>query len=82
MPKRGRIYINQSISFPPGLLAKAKERARRLGLPFSAYVQKCVELDLKERKALVFAENDEAVPAAAEEAGAVAESPRARRAKK
>jgi hypothetical protein len=82
MPKRGRVYINQSISFPPGLLAKAKERARRLGLPFSAYVQKCLELDLQDRKALVFAERHEPMVEAAEEAGPVANSPRGKRARR
>ena len=39
MPKRGRSYVNQSISFPPGLLGEARVRARNLGLSFSAYVQ-------------------------------------------
>ena len=56
MPKTGRVYLNQSVSFPPELLAAAKKRARGLGLPFSTYVQKCLERDLAERRALVFDE--------------------------
>jgi hypothetical protein len=72
MPKRGRVYTNQSVSFPPGLLARAKERARRLGLAFSAYVQKCVERDLEEGGNIVFAEREEPARTAAEEAGPVA----------
>jgi predicted DNA-binding protein len=82
VPKRGRVYINQSVSFPPELLEMAKERARRLGLSFSTYVQKCIETDLKERKALVFAEREEPARAAAEEAGPVADSPKSRQARK
>lgn len=56
MPKRGRSYVNQSISFPPLLLSEARARAQRLGLPFSAYVQKCLERDLAERGAITFSE--------------------------
>lgn len=56
MPKSGRVYVNQSVSFPPQLLAAAKKRAKNLGLPFSSYVQKCVERDLIERPPIVFAE--------------------------
>jgi hypothetical protein len=54
--KPGRLSVNASISFPPGLLARARERARNLGLPFSAYVQKGVERDLAERGAIVYIE--------------------------
>lgn len=79
MPKRGRVYVNQSVSFPPALLRKGRERAARLGLAFSAYVQKCVERDLAERKAIVFEERDEPLRAAAEEAGPVSPSRRGRR---
>jgi len=60
MPKTGRIYVNQSISFPPALLQAAKKRASNLGLPFSAYVQKCLERDLAERGAIIFREAGEA----------------------
>ena len=56
MPRTGRVYVNQSVSFPPGLLVTAKRRARNLGLAFSTYVQKCVERDLSERAAIVFQE--------------------------
>ena len=43
MPQdKGRTFVTQSISFPPELLASAKQRAERLGLPFSTYVQKQV----------------------------------------
>jgi len=59
MAKTGRIYVNQSVSFPPALLDAAKKRARSLGLGFSTYVRKCLEQDLKERKALVFEETAE-----------------------
>lgn len=57
MSKTGRIHVNQSVSFPPPLLAAAKKRARNLGLSFSAYVQKCVERDLKERPSIIFEEH-------------------------
>ena len=60
MPKTGRVYVNQSVSFPPELLAAAKKRARNLGLAFSTYVRKCLERDLAERGALVFKETEEA----------------------
>ncbi len=56
MPKKGRVYLNQSVSFPPALLAAAKKRAKNLGLSFSTYVQKCLERDLAERPAIIFAE--------------------------
>lgn len=56
MEKPGRIFVSQSISFPPGLLAEAKERCAKLGLSFSAYVQKCIERDLTERGAIVYQE--------------------------
>lgn len=56
MPRSGRTHINQSVSFPPALLAEAKERAKRLQLPFSAYVQRCLERDLDAREALVLEE--------------------------
>lgn len=56
MEKPGRTFISQSISFPPGLLAEAKERCAKLGLSFSAYVQKCIERDLTERGAIVYQE--------------------------
>ena len=46
MPRTGRIYLSQSVSFPPELLAAAKRRAANLGLSFSTYVQKCIERDL------------------------------------
>lgn len=52
----GRTYVNQSVSFPPQLLAEAKERAGRLGLTFSTYVQKCLERDLETRAAIIFEE--------------------------
>lgn len=65
MQKPGRTFVSQSISFPPELLALAKERAMKLGMPFSTYVQKCVERDLSERGAIVFEEcKDFAVPSA------------------
>jgi hypothetical protein len=69
MAKTGRTYTNQSVSFPPALLAAAKKRASNLGLPFSAYVQKCIERDLLERRPIVFQEAP-AEPAAAEDPAA------------
>lgn len=59
MSKNGRIFVSQSVSFPPELLAAAKKRARSLGLGFSTYVRKCLERDLIERKALIFEEMPE-----------------------
>lgn len=56
MSKTGRVYVTQSISFPPGLLTDAKQRARNLGLSFSSYVQKCLEKDISLREALVLEE--------------------------
>ena len=57
-PEKGRTFVSQSISFPPELLARAKDRSERLGLPFSTYVQKCIERDLIARDPIVFAERD------------------------
>jgi len=56
MANKGRIFVNQSVSFPPQLLAAAKKRAKNLGLSFSTYVQKCLERDLAERPPIIFAE--------------------------
>lgn len=78
MPKIGRTYINQSISFPPELLASAKQRAENLGLSFSAYVQKCLERDLAERGAIVYSEPLESHLAVAE-APTQTPAPRAKR---
>jgi hypothetical protein len=58
--------VNQSVSFPPDLLANARRRALNLGMPFSAYVQKCIERDLAERGAIVFTESESTSPMAAE----------------
>lgn len=70
--------MNQSVSFPPDLLAAARRRARNLGLPFSAYVQKCVERDLAERGSIVFTEPAGADPMAAEAPQPAHEHARAR----
>ena len=67
MPKSGRIYVSQSVSFPPGLLSEAKKRARNVGLPFSRYVQKCIERDLTERGAIIFDEPGDASRLVAED---------------
>jgi hypothetical protein len=56
MPKSGRTHVNQSVSFPPHLLKDARERAAKLRLSFSKYVQTCLERDLKTREALVIEE--------------------------
>jgi hypothetical protein len=82
MPKTGRIYVNQSISFPPGMLQAAKKRAGNLGLPFSAYIQKCVERDLAERGALVFRESGDAAElAVADEPAPAPKGAKAKRAR-
>lgn len=59
MEKPGRTFVSQSISFPPALLAEAKERCAKLGLSFSAYVQKCIERDVAERGAIVYTERED-----------------------
>lgn len=83
MPKKGRYYLNQSVSFPPDMLAAAKRRAESLGLSFSTYVQKCVERDLAERGPIVFREYADAPPlAVAESARPSFEEPRPRRGRK
>jgi hypothetical protein len=78
MPKSGRSYVNQSISFPPRLLADGKVRAKNLGLSFSAFVQKCLERDLSDRPDIIFKESGGAAQMAAEPAQApqVASRPR------
>jgi hypothetical protein len=81
MPKRGRSYVNQSVSFPPKLLADAKARARNLGLSFSAYVQKCLERDLADRPDIIFRESGGA-QMAAEPPQAAQETPRPRQPRK
>ena len=74
--------MNQSVSFPPDLLAAARKRARNMGLSFSAYVQKCLERDLAERGAIVFTESDGKTPMAAEPPQSAPESPRAKKVRK
>jgi len=81
MPKRGRSYVNQSVSFPPRLLADAKVRARNLGLSFSAFVQKCLERDLLDRPDIIFRESGGA-QMAAEPPQAAQEAPRPRHPRK
>jgi len=82
MPKTGRVYVNQSVSFPPGLLQAAKKRAGNLGLPFSTYVQKCLERDLAERGAIVFQESREAADlAVADDAAPVPKGAKTKRAR-
>jgi hypothetical protein len=66
MPRLGRSYVNQSISFPPKLLAESKLRAKNLGLSFSAFVQKCLERDLSDRPDIIFKESGGAAAMAAE----------------
>ena len=83
MPKAGRIYKPKSVSFPPHLLDEALARARNLGLPFSRYIQKCIERDLQERGSLVFQEkNPDLALSAAEAPGAYRASPASRRRRK
>ncbi|HWA08151.1 MAG TPA: hypothetical protein VG838_01660 [Opitutaceae bacterium] len=65
--EKGRTFVTQSISFHPDLLGRAKQRAERLGLPFSTYVQKCIEKDLHARDPIVFKERDAGELMAAED---------------
>ena len=58
--------MNQSISFPPKLLAESKLRAKNLGLSFSAFVQKCLERDLSDRPDIIFKESGGTAAMAAE----------------
>lgn len=64
MAKAGRTYVNQSVSFHPLLLQRARDRAERLGLPFSTYVQKCVEFDLEKGGPIAFTEREPTPPEA------------------
>jgi hypothetical protein len=79
MPKSGRSYINQSISFPPKLLADAKARAKNLGLSFSAFVQKCLERDLSDRPDIIFRESGGEAQMAAEPPQSAQEPAKARK---
>jgi hypothetical protein len=82
MPKSGRSYVNQSISFPPKLLADAKVRSRNLGLSFSAFVQKCLERDLSDRPDIIFKESGGSAQMAAEPPQAAQEPARPRKTRK
>ena len=82
MAKRGRFYVNQSISFPPALLAAARKRSANLGLSFSAYVQKCLERDLQERGPIVFREVEGVPQMAAEAPQSGSDAPKPKRARR
>jgi hypothetical protein len=82
MPNRGRSYVNQSISFPPKLLAESKMRARNLGMSFSAFVQKCLERDLSDRPDIIFKESGGTAPMAAEPPQSPPETARPRKPRK
>ena len=82
MAKSGRSYVNQSISFPPKLLADAKARARNLGLSFSAFVQKCLERDLCDRPDIIFKEQGVDAQMAAEGPQAPHEASKPRKSRK
>lgn len=82
MPKPGRLYTNQSISFPPKLLADSKVRAKNLGLSFSAFVQKCLERDLSDRPDIIFKESGGSVPMAAEPPQSAQETAKPRKPRK
>jgi hypothetical protein len=82
MPNRGRSYVNQSISFPPKLLAESKVRARNMGLSFSAFVQKCLERDLADRPDIVFKESGGAAQMAAEPPQSPAEPAKPRKSRR
>jgi hypothetical protein len=82
MPNRGRSYVNQSISFPPKLLAESKVRAKNLGLSFSAFVQKCLERDLSDRPDIIFKESGGTAQMAAEPPQSPVETPKPKKARK
>jgi hypothetical protein len=82
MPNRGRSYVNQSISFPPKLLAESKLRAKNLGLSYSAFVQKCLERDLSDRPDIIFKESGGTAPMAAEPPQAPTEPAKAKKARR
>jgi hypothetical protein len=64
------------------MLTAAKKRARNLGLSFSTYVQKCLERDLIERKAIIFQETEESTRYAAEDTPASRSGSKSGRARK
>jgi hypothetical protein len=82
MPNRGRSYVNQSISFPPKLLAESKVRAKNLGLSFSAFVQKCLERDLSDRPDIIFKESGGAAQMAAEPPQSPIDAPKPKKPRK
>jgi hypothetical protein len=82
MPNSGRSYVNQSISFPPKLLAESKLRAKNLGMSFSAFVQKCLERDLADRPDIIFKESGGAAQMAAEPPQSLPETARPRKPRK
>jgi hypothetical protein len=65
MAKSVKSHANQSISFPPKLLAESKARAKSLGLSFSAFVRKCLERDLADRPEAILKEQGDAAQIAA-----------------
>ncbi len=71
--------MNQSISFPPKLLAESKVRAKNLGLSFSAFVQKCLERDLSDRPDIIFRESGGEAQMAAEPPQSATEGPKPRK---
>ncbi len=81
MAKSGRSHVNQSVSFPPKLLADSKVRAKTLGLSFSAFVQKCLERDLQDRPDILYREMG-GEPAAAQEPKAGRGPPKPKRPRK
>jgi hypothetical protein len=66
MPRLGKSHVNQSISFPPKLLADSKVRAKNLGLSLSAFVQKCLDRDLSDRPDTIYKESGGATQTAVE----------------
>jgi hypothetical protein len=82
MPRLGRSYVNQSISFPPKLLAESKVRAKNLGLSFSAFVQKCLERDLSDRPDIIFRESGGTAQMAAEPPQAAQEPSKPKKSRK
>lgn len=55
---KGRHYLNRSVSFPPELLEAAQMRAESLRLSFSAYVQRCIEMELERLEPIVLRQRE------------------------
>jgi hypothetical protein len=57
MPKPTGSNVKQSLTLPRKLAAHARDRAKKLGLSFSAFVQKSLERDLAESPDAILSES-------------------------